>query len=78
MGCTIAMAVLGICTFTLDGEPASPHFMRGERWNSALAQVDSYAMGRMDSYGRPVFADEGVIVGRRGRVYVRPRGDGTR
>lgn len=71
MGCTVAMALLGICQFTFAGEPVSPHSLDRERNSPALAYQDLRAGG----YPRHI-SDVPVVrePRRRGVIYVRPRG----
>lgn len=67
MGCTVAMALLGICGFTFAGEPVSPH---------AVATQDRPAQEWMDlrANRRLPVEQVRVVERRRGVITVRPRG----
>lgn len=73
MGCTIAMALLGLCSFSFAGEPISPLAGDGDRRSPSMEYIDRRA-GGVPRYSP---ADEPFVVQpapRRGRIAVRPRG----
>lgn len=71
MGCTVAMALLGLCQFTLAGEPESPHAL--DRYRTSPAQT--YQDLRAGGVPRHI-SDVPLIreYRRRGYIHVRPRG----
>lgn len=49
MGCTIAMAVLGLCHFTLANEPVAQDVQKNDNQSPALVFQDHRARGEPDA-----------------------------
>jgi hypothetical protein len=73
MGCTLAMALLGLCTFSFAGEPPSPFAQDGDRLRPAQTYQDRRA-GGLPGHIADVPLVREREVRRRGVIYVRPRG----
>jgi hypothetical protein len=68
-GCTLAMALLALCPFSLANEPESP-YARGRNSNPVMELIDLRAQGREPTHARIMTEP----VRRRGTIHVRTRG----
>jgi hypothetical protein len=68
-GCTLAMALLALCPFSLANEPQSP-YARGWNGNPVMELIDLRAQGREPTHVRVVAPEPR----RRGAIHVRTRG----